>query len=1163
MRNQRGFLPGVFVLLSLAGLSTPVQAGSASLLDLASGEVFSRQVRVASPFFSLGKVALVLMDEASSGQEIWVTDGTENGTRPLLDLCPGSCSSSFTPLGTIGQVGIFLGPTDGEWRLWRSDGTRPGTFPLTASSGEELDTCFSSAASVGPFLLFAARVAGGKCELWRTDGTRTGTLKVAAMTILNYTPAGDQVFLGVQGETGRELWRSDGTPDGTIRLRTGQNGWSAANFAAVGSRLFFTAQEDGRELWTSDGTVAGTLPLTRFSAAEPFFPRSTNSPSEIVFEEAGGSACFLANDGNGREMWCSDGTPAGTRQATSLAPASPFVELSAWRVERFGGRLLFPANDGLSGNRWWTSDGRPESTAPLTGCPGGCPVLAVSYRLVRVGTQVFFAALGEGPFDPEEPPTTDLWVTDGTGPGTRRVGDLCDRCHVGRMYPLLGKLLFLAGREIFHDVWSSDGTPEGTRLLLPLRGLAEGILPYPPAAVNGRGLVAQQTLWVSDGTPAGTEEVTFLGQSDRGSNPSSLVPTLDGIRFTDSSENGGHLWESRGTAATTAVIETPLGSDELTALGSLTLMITSFEGVLGRTDGTPAGTFQLTPEGLEAGRPVIVGSRALFVGKGQGAPTAFLWATDGTVAGTGPIAELPGERAGIFPAGSLALISMGDVLWRTDGTPAGTREIFLPEEFRSFNGGDVAQLGSALFFRGYAWEGQKLWRSDGTPGGTRPFADAVLGGPGSFIAHAGALYILAHTEASGLNESGLFRSDGTDAGTVLLATVPNSTTALPEFAQLTPVGNLVFFFLEDGRGRELWRSDGTPAGTFLVRDIVPGKSSSWPDHLTALEGRLYFTASSIGSGTELWESDGTKEGTRVVQDIQPGALSSDPEELTAGGGRLFFTADDGVHGRELWVYTPGGEACVPSERALCLGGGRFKVEADWRGFNEESGWGRAVSLTPDTGYFWFFDPANVEVILKALDGQGVNGHHWVFYGALSSVEYILTVTDTQTGAVRRYVNPPGRLGSVADTIAFGPLGATVAETVKEGPEPRIGEPLVTTRTAPATGSCAPSSTRLCLNGGRFAVEARWKDFAGHIGAGQAVPLPGGDTGYFWFFDEANVEVVLKVLDGSALNGKFWVFYGALSTVEYTLTVTDTLTGVVKVYTNPSGRLASVADTAAF
>ncbi len=72
-----------------------------------------------------------------------------------------------------------------------------------------------------------------------------------------------------------------------------------------------------------------------------------------------------------------------------------------------------------------------------------------------------------------------------------------------------------------------------------------------------------------------------------------------------------------------------------------------------------------------------------------------------------------------------------------------------------------------------------------------------------------------------------------------------------------------------------------------------------------------------------------------------------------------------------------------------------------------------------------------------------------------------------------------------------------------------------------------------------------------------------DTGYFWFFDETNVELMLKVLDGRGVNGKFWVLYGALSNVEYTITVTDTQTLNVRKYDNTSGTLASVADTSAF
>jgi hypothetical protein len=82
------------------------------------------------------------------------------------------------------------------------------------------------------------------------------------------------------------------------------------------------------------------------------------------------------------------------------------------------------------------------------------------------------------------------------------------------------------------------------------------------------------------------------------------------------------------------------------------------------------------------------------------------------------------------------------------------------------------------------------------------------------------------------------------------------------------------------------------------------------------------------------------------------------------------------------------------------------------------GTGTALALTGDTGYFWFFDPANVEVVTKVLDGRAVNAKFWLFYGALSSVEYTLTVVDTQTGAVKTYRNPSGTLGSRADTDAF-------------------------------------------------------------------------------------------------------------------------------------------------
>jgi hypothetical protein len=74
--------------------------------------------------------------------------------------------------------------------------------------------------------------------------------------------------------------------------------------------------------------------------------------------------------------------------------------------------------------------------------------------------------------------------------------------------------------------------------------------------------------------------------------------------------------------------------------------------------------------------------------------------------------------------------------------------------------------------------------------------------------------------------------------------------------------------------------------------------------------------------------------------------------------------------------------------------------------------------TADTGFFWFFDPANLELAVKVLDGTAVNGHFWVFFGALTDVRYIVTVFDTRTGAVRNYSNPQGQLCGQADVAAF-------------------------------------------------------------------------------------------------------------------------------------------------
>jgi PKD repeat protein len=117
-----------------------------------------------------------------------------------------------------------------------------------------------------------------------------------------------------------------------------------------------------------------------------------------------------------------------------------------------------------------------------------------------------------------------------------------------------------------------------------------------------------------------------------------------------------------------------------------------------------------------------------------------------------------------------------------------------------------------------------------------------------------------------------------------------------------------------------------------------------------------------------------------------------------------------------------------------------------------------------------------------------------------------------------------------------------------------------------TGSsaCTPNATTMCLNNARFRVTASWQKLDGTTGNGMAIPLT-GDSGYFWFFNSANVEVVTKVLNGCyAPFDSYWVFAAGLTNVKVTLTVTDTTTGTPKTYVNPLGTaFVPIQDTSAF
>jgi hypothetical protein len=120
---------------------------------------------------------------------------------------------------------------------------------------------------------------------------------------------------------------------------------------------------------------------------------------------------------------------------------------------------------------------------------------------------------------------------------------------------------------------------------------------------------------------------------------------------------------------------------------------------------------------------------------------------------------------------------------------------------------------------------------------------------------------------------------------------------------------------------------------------------------------------------------------------------------------------------------------------------------------------------------------------------------------------------------------------------------------------------LTTLPDPATLCKAPL---VCFTQGRFSVAATWKTSTGQSGNANIVRLT-DESGYMWFFNPSNVEVVFKVIDAcSASAPQYWFFAGGLTNIQVTLTVTDTRTGAIKTYTNPQNTaFLPIQDVAAF
>lgn len=467
-----------------------------------AGTVLVKDLQTIGPNASVNLTAASdnrLWFTVDTSDQLWTTDGTEPGTQPATNLVRTSSSSPRQLSAGTDKLAFFA--SDGQNAgLFFSDGTAPGTNLVVPDIFTQ-----TNFVQMGSFFFYRGYSPENGYELWKTDGTLAGTSLVKDAFLgpnssypSDLTVVGNKLFfIADNGTLGRELWVSDGSPTGTFmvkNIRLGVGSSNISNMTNFNGNLYFSADSTGvgndRELYKSDGTPAGTDKLLDISSG-------SSSPAE--FTEVNGKLYFVASGSGGREIWSTDGTAAGTQPVADivLGPNSS----NPAELTRVGNELFFTADDGTAtGREIWKSNGTSAGTVLVANVAPAPYVNSYASRLTGVGNRLYFTAYDFASSD------YALWTSDGSAVGTLKLTGLAPNSgdSLDNFTPFADKLVFTANDGIHGvELWSSDGTPGGTKLL--------------------------KDIWNS---------------GDTSSNPSSLTPVGDQLFFVANDGNlGTELWK--------------------------------------------------------------------------------------------------------------------------------------------------------------------------------------------------------------------------------------------------------------------------------------------------------------------------------------------------------------------------------------------------------------------------------------------------------------------------------------------------------------------------------------------------------------------------------------------------------------------------------------------
>jgi ELWxxDGT repeat protein len=727
-----------------------------------------------------------------------------------------------------------------------------------------------------------------------------------------------------------ELWVSDGTSAGT-QLAVEINVFRCCQ--VVGNAMFFTAADDihGYEMWRMDADGGNPRMVANLNT-QPVGNGQDYSSDPVFMFRRGDSLIFTASvpgpasNGNAPEcrMYRADASGTGVIELAnfgSVCAGNTNINLPR------GGLFVVSKPDGSATPDLWVTDGTPAGTVPMdlgmyfSGDDGSNSVKA-AYG--PNGEAYFFA---RAPVVGANLPPDKVWVTDGTRAGTRVFADLTTYSRYREIAWLDGRVYFDAGwgsHPLGDELWTSDGTPSGTFLVRDVNIVVDSIITN-LRTVNGKlqffatGVGAGLELWSSDGTFDGTinlitTNVGSAGNAD--SNPVFAGRVGSRVVFTADrgSGNEGHeLMISDGTGAGTSVVRGlfaggPSDPDNFLLMGEQILFVGSnTQRVRGlwRTDGTSAGTIPLAVLPGETSNILLGDAGSIIDGVAYftAAPTGpfgtlsyrELWRTDGTSSGTFRVPGNVGQRVNILGGtGSHLLyqaLSGGSMhLWSWDGSQA---RIIAAADGLNISSSVGVTVAGRVCFRAWDVSSQNVdvWCANGLAGDLMRATNFVSGGLSSGELYALGAKLLINVPGSGAS-TGLYVSQGSAATTERISG--------ERIVSAKPYGNQQLVYTSDSR--RLILTDGTSGGT---RNLLQG--ATLPGNLTGAFGVLgtyiVFVVDDANRGAVLWRTDGTAAGTRYLADVDS---RTTPAQAGVGqfftlGDRLLFSAHQTRIGNELWA----------------------------------------------------------------------------------------------------------------------------------------------------------------------------------------------------------------------------------------------------------------------